>query len=79
MRVELKHVDLRCLGVQKERTRAKRELEGEIWGGGQYSEGTSSLRERMLVGEAEAQALGAAGADALFSKESQEVRLGGGK
>lgn len=47
--------------------------------GGQYSEGTSSLRERMLVGEAEAQALGAAGADALFSKESQEVRLGGGK
>ena len=32
----------------------------------------------MLVGEAEAQALGAAGADALFSKESQEVRLGGG-
>lgn len=34
MRVELQHVDLRCLGVQEEPTRAKRELEGEIWGGG---------------------------------------------
>ena len=46
MRVELKHVDLRCLGVQEEPTRANRELEGEIWGGGTVLGGDKLPQER---------------------------------